>query len=115
MPLTEAELADARSSGVRIAEAAVRLYARPAVPAQTWLSALAPVLTARAQTALAGGNPAEIPATNVTGPARAESDEWDTFGTVTVPTDAGDYTVLLARTDVLAPWRVDRFTPPGAP
>jgi hypothetical protein len=111
--LDASEISEAQGEATKIADAAMRLYARPETPAAAWLSDLYPMLSARAQTALATVNPTSIPATTVTGPATASPDDWGTFGTVRVPTDAGIYLVIVVRMDDASPWRVDRFTLEG--
>jgi hypothetical protein len=108
-------------------DAVMRAYARPVPGAETsvieagWWETLAPLLTPDAQDAYAYVDPAEVPATAVTGPAAlvepgADGGQNTTafLATVQVPTDVGTYNVLLARTGDGAPWLAERITPPEA-
>ena len=60
-------------------------------------------------------DPANIPATHLTGSRELSFDEANGYGVkADVPTDAGTYTVQLLRTGKEAPWKVNRFTPPSS-
>lgn len=104
--------AQQRSIAIGAAETAVRAFARPDLGAQEWGAGLAPLLTPQAQQDYQYVDPANVPAHTVTG-AGTITDETSSYAvSVTVPTDAGTYTVLLARLSGDAPWLVSRFTPP---
>lgn len=112
-------------------DAVMRAFVRPAPgtdgDAETavieagWWETLAPLLTPDAQDAYFYVDPAEVPATAVTGPAALVEPGADGrpgttafLATVQVPTDVGTYNVLLARTGGGAPWLAERITPPEA-
>ena len=109
--------ADSRAQAVTAAEATMAAFARP--PAGTdetaWRDRLQPTLTPTARETYAYVDPAEVPATAVTGPGElVEPAPGATafLATVSVPTDAGTYEVLLARTSGSSPWLAERLTPP---
>lgn len=106
-----------RAQAVTAAQAAMAAFARPPAGTDeaTWREGLHPTLTPTAQETYAYVDPAEVPATTVTGAGQlAEPEPGATafLATVSVPTDAGTYEVLLARTGGSAPWLAERFTPP---
>ena len=101
-----------RDAAVSTATAAMTAFARPDLSAQTWWAQLSPLLSGEAATAYQGVDPANIPAEEVTEPARLEQETSAYLATVTVPTDVGDYTVLLARSGQGQPWLVERLVPP---
>ncbi len=108
-----------RQAAEQAATAAVTAFARPDLDAATWWAELEPLLSAGAAVAYEGTDPAEVPATAVTGPARSAPSDSSFLATVLVPTDGGDHAVLLAREGAGAPWLVERITPvvpsgPGA-
>lgn len=90
--------------------AAVTAFARPDLPAEEWWAELQPLLSPAAVEAYSGTDPAEVPARAVTGPPwRGESDS-PYLALTFVPTDVGDYAVLLVRDGGGAPWLVERIT-----
>jgi hypothetical protein len=90
--------------------AAVTAFARPELTPEQWWAELQPLLSPAATEAYAGTDPAEVPAGTVTGPPwRGESDS-SYLALTFVPTDAGDYAVLLVRDGGGAPWLVERIT-----
>ena len=103
---------DAGSSDAALAQAtaAVTAFARPGLDAQTWWAELAPLLSPAALEAYAGTDPAEVPASAVTGPAWPGESASNYLATVFVPTTAGDYAVLLVREGGGAPWLVERIS-----
>ncbi|MGF1662336.1 MAG: hypothetical protein ACFCVG_07665 [Kineosporiaceae bacterium] len=103
---------EAADAAVATAVAAVTAFARPAAPVDRWWADLAPLLTPAARTAHTGTDPANVPASAVTGPAGPARSPSPFLATVAVPTDAGTYTVLLVRDDAGAGWLVDRLDPP---
>lgn len=104
---------DAAAAAMNVATAAMGAFARPGVDAGTWFAELAPLLTPAAQAAYTGTDPSRVPAAAVTGPPRAGDSPSAYLATVTVPTDVGDYTVLLVREGAGTPWLVERLTPPA--
>jgi hypothetical protein len=100
---------------VRGAEA-VTAFARPQLDPGLWWAELSPLLSPAAAEAYAGTDPVEVPAREVTGPPRTGTSPSAFLATVFVPTDAGEYAVLLVREGGGAPWLVERITqvPPDA-
>jgi len=105
---------DAASTAAAVAVAlqTMTAFARPTVDAGTWFVELEPLLTPAARTAFYGTDPDEVPAHAVTGPGRPETTPSAYLATVTVPTDVGDYRLLLSREDGAAGWLVETITPP---
>jgi hypothetical protein len=90
--------------------AAVTAFARPDLPAERWWAELRPLLSPAAIEAYSGTDPAEVPARAVTGPPW-EGESPSTYLALTfVPTDVGDYAVLLVRNAGGAPWLAERIT-----
>ncbi|MBO1269503.1 hypothetical protein [Arthrobacter cavernae] len=104
-----------RKSAVEVAERAMADFARPRTEATRWANDLARWMTPQATADYSAVDPATIPATRLTGPARLTVDEANGYGAAaTVPTDAGTYTVQLLRTAKDSPWKVHRLTPPAS-
>ena len=80
--------------------------------ATQWLDELSEHLTAAAREAYVGTDPLEVPARQLTGPARYAGSTSAYLATVTVPTDVGDYQLLLVREGQGAPWLAETLTPP---
>ena len=98
-----------------VAENAMTDFARPAVEDKQWANDLARWLTPQATADYSAVDPANIPASRVTGTATLDVDEANGFGVMAaVPTNAGTYTVQLLRTGKDAPWKVNRLTPPAS-
>lgn len=102
-----------RRAARQVATATMRTYARPGRDPHTWWDALRPHLSAAAQTAYAGTDPAVILARRLTGPAVLTPASLPALARVAVPTDAGSYLLLLSRSPG-QPWVVERITPPEA-
>lgn len=103
-----------RDQAVDVAEKAMADYARPGVEDNQWANDLARWLTPQATADYSAVDPANVPATRVTGPARLTVDETNGYGvTAKVPTNAGTYTLQLLRTGEDARWKVNRFNPPS--
>lgn len=103
-----------KTAALDTATTAMTLYARPMVTDKVWIQDLGQVLTAQATADYQYVDPANIPATRVTGPGQLTIDEKNGFGChVVFPTDAGDYDVQLLRSAADKPWQVNRFTPPN--
>lgn len=103
-----------KTSALDTATKAMTLYAHPTVTDKVWIQELGQLLTAQAVADYQYVDPANIPATKVTGPGQLSIDENNGFGChVVFPTDAGDYDVQLLRSAADKPWQVNRFTPPN--
>jgi hypothetical protein len=103
-----------KTSALDNATKAMTLYARPAVTDKVWIQELGQLLTAQAVADYQYVDPANIPATKITGPGQLNIDGSNGFGCqVVFPTDAGDYDVQLLRSAADKPWQVNRFTPPN--
>lgn len=98
-----------------VAEKAMTDFARPGLEEKQWANDLARWLTPQATADYSAVDPANIPATRVTGPATLSVDEANGYGVMAaVPTDAETYTVQLLRTGKESPWKVNRLTPPAS-
>ena len=103
-----------KTAALETATRAMTLYARPTVTDKQWIQELGQLLTAQATADYQYVDPANIPATKVTGPGQLSIDENNGFGCqVVFPTDAGDNNVQLLRSAADKPWQVNRFTPPN--
>jgi len=100
-----------RAAARQQALAAMRAYARPHRSPKTWWAGLAPHLSAAAQSDYTGTDPSQILAARITGPATLTPASLPALARVAVPTDAGIYLVLLARSPGQG-WTVERITPP---
>lgn len=101
-----------RSQAAATATKAMQLFARPDVPEKRWWDQLRPYLTAKAQHDYAYTDPANVPASELTGPAAVLPTDADTLARIQVPTDVGLYLVLLTRSPQSQSWQVDRLLPP---
>ncbi len=104
--------AASRAAATDAAVEAMTLFARQDVVAHTWWSELVPLLSARAAQDYRYVDPANVPATGVTGPVKLLPQETPTVARVSVPTNAGVYLLVLSRTAAEPRWVVERFTPP---
>ena len=112
-PVMPAQDAASSAASVDLAQRAMTAFARPAVDEQAWFTELAPLLTPDARSAYYGTNPAEVPAHAVTGLGRAEDSPSAFLAYVVVPTDVGEYRVLLSREGGDTGWLVEELTPPA--
>lgn len=104
--------AAARATALAVGSQVMEAFARPRLAEAAWWRGLRPLLTPAATVAYQGTDPANVPASRVTGrPLLAEVSS-AYLARVAVPTDAGTYTVLLSRAADGAPWRAERITPP---
>lgn len=88
-------------------------FARPTVEETQWANDFARWLTPEATTAYSAVDPANVPVTEITGPATLDVDPANGFGVIaTVPTDVGPYGVQLLRQSQDEPWKVNRLYPP---
>ncbi|MFC8523925.1 hypothetical protein [Pseudarthrobacter sp. NPDC057230] len=102
-----------KDAAVDTAQKVMTDFARPHMEDKQWANDLARWLTPQATADYSAVDPANVPATRVTGPATLTVDEANGYGVMAaVPTDAGTYTVQLLRTGPEAPWKVNRLTPP---
>jgi hypothetical protein len=101
-----------KTSAARAAVTVMRAFARPQADYDTWWAGLKPLLTEQAAEDYAYTDPANIPVRRVTGPGRLVDITSAYIARVAVPTDVGQWTVTLARTDAHAPWLGVRITPP---
>ncbi|RKN50487.1 hypothetical protein D7223_01440 [Micromonospora endolithica] len=74
----------------------VRAWARPELPADRWWAGVRPYSVAAYADLLATVNPANVPATRITGPGRAAAATAERTD-VDVPTDAGMLRVVCVR------------------
>lgn len=100
------------AAAVELAQQAMTAFARPTIDADSWFTELAPLLTPDARSSYYGTDPDEVPAHAVTAPGRAEESPSAYLAYVTVPTDVGDYRVLLSREGRDTGWLVETMTPP---
>ena len=101
-----------RAAAEAVAGAAMTSFVRIDLPADAWLDQLSPRLTGDAVSAFYGTDPLEVPARQVTGPPRWDGSTSAYLATVVVPTDVGNYRVLLIREGQGAPWLVQNISPP---
>ena len=102
-----------KDAAVDTAQKAMTDFARPGLDDKQWANDLARWLTPQATADYSAVDPANVPATRVTGPATLTVDEANGYGVMAaVPTDAGTYTLQLLRTGKEASWKVNRLTPP---
>jgi hypothetical protein len=101
-----------KDAAVDTAQKAMTDFARPGLEDKQWANDLARWLTPQATADYSAVDPANVPATKVTGPATLTVDDTNGYGVLAaVPTDAGTYTLQLLRTGPEAPWKVNRLTP----
>jgi monomeric isocitrate dehydrogenase len=107
--------AESKDAAVEVAGKAMADFARPGTEEKQWANDLARWLTVQATADYSAVDPANIPASTVTGKASLTVDEANGYGVIAkVPTNAGTYTLQLLRTGQDAPWKVNRLTPPGS-
>lgn len=112
-PAMPAQDATSSTAAVDLAQRAMTAFARPTLDAATWSTELAPFLTPTARSAYVATDPAEVPPTTVTGPGRGEDSPSAFLAYVTVPTDVGDYRLLLSRESGDTGWLVETITAPN--
>lgn len=100
------------SLAIQTCQTAMLLFARPDVPKDQWDSELAPLMTDDAWEIYSYTDPARVPVREVydakIGHVYADGRLIDCL----VATEAGDYTVTVAREFRSSPWLVTGFTPP---
>jgi hypothetical protein len=103
--------ADSQQAALDAASAALTVFARPDADPEQWWAELSPLLSPTAAVAYEGTSPEQVPASAVTGLPRPTPAVSPYLSTVLVPTDAGEYAVLLVREGAGSPWLVERITP----
>jgi hypothetical protein len=111
-PVPPTQDAASSAAAVDLAHRAMAAFARPTVDPDTWFTDLAPLLTPAGRSAYVGTDPAEVPAHAVTGPGLTEESPSVFLAYVVVPTDVGDYRLLLSRESGTAGWLVETITAP---
>ncbi|MBL0887340.1 hypothetical protein [Myceligenerans indicum] len=115
-PTTQVEAAwddGVRASAREAATAAVTAFSDVDQPADSWWTELSPLLTPQARAVYEDVDPRNVPVREVTGPALVVDESAVLLTEVTVPTDIGDYTVVLVRADGGSPWLAERIGPPS--
>ncbi|MEP7161554.1 MAG: hypothetical protein ABI746_10680 [Dermatophilaceae bacterium] len=105
----------ARAKAATTAVQVMTLFARRTVSADQWWNDLVPLMTPKAAQAYKYTDPANVPPTKVTGAAKVTPASIPLVARVGVPTDAGNYLVILSRTDQSPDWLAERITPPEGP
>lgn len=108
LTLDEAAKAEALERGVKV----MTLFARRDVSAEQWLNDLVPYLTPQGAMDLRYVDPANVPPTEVTGPAELIPGAIPIYAEVSVPTNAGEYLVIMTRNDESPVWLAARILPP---
>lgn len=113
VPSNPAWLPGDQEGAKEVALSAMVDFARPGMEKVEWANDFARWLTPKATADYSAVDPANIPVTEVSGPATLAFSEANGFGaTATVPTDIGTYTVQLLRQGQNQPWKVNRLNPP---
>ncbi len=99
------------AAAVDVAAGSMQAFADRSLGAEAWFANLAPFLSLEAQQDYFGTDPQSVPVRRLRGAAELQPPTSDFLATVTQPTDAGLYTVLLSRTDT-GQWQVESLTPP---
>lgn len=107
-----AEQTDRTTAAAAAAATFMRVAARPKLTRAAWQADVAPLLTASAREAARTVDPATIAAHKVTGPATVLPGAEKDARTVTVPTDAGAYTLFLLWDQPTGRWLVQTYQPP---
>lgn len=102
---------DGRAVVLQRAAEAVTAFCQPALGAADWLGGLNPYLTQRAGAAFQTVDPANIPCSAVSGDAAFLIEPNEHYTETSVPTDAGDFTVVMERFDLSQPWLAERIQP----
>lgn len=100
------------TSASETARAAMTAFARPNLDRETWFTELRPYLSQRAGRDYAYLEPHVLPVNEVTGEPRLDEADTSLVLSVFVPTNAGEYELILTRDDGASPWQVSRFNPP---
>lgn len=113
-PTTTAPSATPASKGspVEVATGLVTAWAKPAEGESQWLAGMKPWATADLVSSMTGTDPAQVPATRVTGDAALRAINSST-ATVSVPTDGGRVAVELVQQS--GAWKANSLAPDDAP
>jgi hypothetical protein len=111
-PVLPTQDATSSAAAVDLAHRAMTAFARPTIDDGQWFEELAPLLTSAARSAYTGTDPAEVPARAVTGGGRLEESPSAFLAYVVVPTDVGDYRLMLSRPSADGEWLVETITAP---
>lgn len=101
-----------RGSPVQVATAFVTAWASTAAGDQAWLAGMKPFATSKLTASMTGTDPAQVPATTVTGDARLTLMK-GRAAAVSVPTDGGRIAVGLVQQ--AGTWKADTLAPDDAP
>jgi hypothetical protein len=101
-----------KGSPVEVATAFVTAWATTGSGEQAWLAGMRPWATPDLVESMAGTDPAQVPATKVTGDAALRATRGDS-ATVSVPTDGGRIAVELVRQ--AGAWKATTLAPDDAP
>ncbi|WP_123812779.1 hypothetical protein [Myceligenerans xiligouense] len=104
---------DIRAAARTTASAAVTAFSDVDQSADDWWKGLSPLLTPQAKAVYEDVDPRNVPVRQVTGPASVVDESSTLLTEVTVPTDVGDYTVMLVRADGGSPWLAEQIRPPS--
>lgn len=117
-PIDDGEVTPAPEAGgssqqdaIAAATKAMETFARPQLGADEWWRAMLPLLSQRGAHAYEGTDPAQIPATTVTGPGQILEGSTEVLLIVEIPTDAGLYNITLTRPAPSSPWLAERIRP----
>lgn len=102
-----------RAAVVQAASTTMAAFAQPGVDHDTWWAGLREHITPESAPDLVLVDPANIPASRVTGDGRITADTSAAVASVVVPTDSGDWTLVMVRASGADPWLADRITPPA--
>ncbi|GAB3166169.1 hypothetical protein GCM10027059_24870 [Myceligenerans halotolerans] len=104
---------DVRSAARTAASTAMTAFSDVDQSAATWWEGLSPLLTPQARVVYEDVDPRNVPVRQVTGPASVVDESSTLLTEVTVPTDVGDYTVILVRADGGSSWLAEQIRPPS--
>ena len=111
-PAPPTDDAPSRTAAEQAAADTMVAFMQVDLDADDWLAGMSAHLTPAATADYLGTDPLEVPARQLTGPARYAGSTSAYLATVTVPTDVGDYQLLLVREGQGAPWLAETLTPP---
>lgn len=109
-PAPEAE-GSSQEAAITAATKVMETFARPQLDADEWWRAMLPLLSQQGAHAYEGTDPAQIPATTVTGAGQVLEGSTEVMLIVQVPTDVGPYNITLTRPEPSAPWLAERIRP----
>lgn len=104
--------ATSNAAALEVGSQAMAAFVRRELTEEQWWANLAPHLSDAAREAYTGTDPANVPASAVTGVGTVLPSSSGYLATVAVPTDVGVYEVLVSRAGQYAPWSVEQIIPP---